>query len=180
MLRQALSKQDSPRGGLGEKMLDGMIIAGLAGPTGDTQHRAPARHHEHALNNPAALAEGSCGYMMALRTRTLTNNWILRLSYRTRYRVHRVDTDQRHSDALCLIKSMVLGICGATSGAPRSVACAPVWNMFSLAVLPLIPLPCTIIADPGGREHATSHILGRTSNRVGAPSPLVRPRISSG
>jgi hypothetical protein len=179
MLTQELSKQDSPREGLGEKTLDGTVTAALAGPTGDTQHCAMARHHEYGSNNPATLAEGGCGHMMALHTRTLTNNWVLRSSYRIRSSVHRVDTDQHHS-ALCLIKSMVSWIWGATSGALCPVACAPVWNIFSLVAPPLMPLPLHDYRRPWRTSacHAAHRRMHEQQSR-GALA-LVRPRICSG
>ena len=50
--------------------------------------------------------------LMALCTRTPASNLVLGLPYRTIDGVRQVDKDQRHSGALCLIKSMVPGMCG--------------------------------------------------------------------
>ena len=75
--------------------------------------------------------------LMALYTRTPASHLVLGLPYRTIDGVHQMDKDQRHSGALCLLKSMVPGMCGNTSGDPRPVACAPVWkNVFSRSPAP--------------------------------------------
>jgi hypothetical protein len=63
MLTKEHPKQDGPRECLGEKALDGVVTAPIAGPAGDTQHRDSSRHHEHGPSNPTALADGGRCHM---------------------------------------------------------------------------------------------------------------------
>ena len=75
--------------------------------------------------------------LIALDTRIPASNLVLSLPYRTIHGVYQVDKDQRHSGALCLIKSMVPGMCGDASGDPCPVVWAPVWkNIFSRSPAP--------------------------------------------
>jgi len=66
--------------------------------------------------------------LMALCTQTPASNLASVPPYRIIHGVHQVDKDQRHLGALCLVKNMVSGMCGDTSGDPRPLTCAPVWK----------------------------------------------------
>ena len=65
MLTKEHPQQQGPWECLGEHALDGAVTPALARPTGEAQHRDPARHHPHGPSQPTQLAQGRRRHMRA-------------------------------------------------------------------------------------------------------------------